>query len=212
MRTRKRILAVALALLFAVAAAGCGRSAGEEQEDPGQEPDQAAEEESVKTIKLYGDHPRTLTVPANPNAYWGTQERPVPRNQTEQVGHFWKVQVLDINPDAWSIVQAENIYNDPPQEGKQYVMARIKLSNIDIETREPYFDLKFRYLGNDGVGYSGSCGVIPDQLYDVPEMYPGGTTEANVCFSVPSEVISGGSIVVDGRYESRVFFAGVPKS
>jgi len=220
MKRGQVLLIVALVMVFSALVGFAGRlawakvaglrhSVAEKKMDSAQ----TTEDDADNTIVVYENGKRkVLTYPANPDAYWGTRERPVPLGKMEQAGHVWAIQILDVNPDAWPVIKAENMYNDPPEKGKQYVMIRFKIKSIWDDPREPYGDLKFKYLGNDGIAYAGSCGVIPDDLYDVPEMYPGAITEANECFVVPSHAISGGSIVVDAEYKTQVFFEGVPKS
>ncbi|HEY8347213.1 MAG TPA: hypothetical protein VIL07_08040 [Symbiobacteriaceae bacterium] len=142
----------------------------------------------------------------------GTRQNPVPIGTEVEVGPNWHVQLLEVNPDAWSVIQSENMFNTPPEEGKQYVMAKFKFSYAGAESGTPWVDLSLRYLGNDGNTYSsGDCGVIPQPYTDIGEQFPGASAEGNVCWAVPSSAISGGSIIVEETFsfeDTRVFFAG----
>lgn len=199
----------ALLLVFAVLAAGCGSLGGGKASDKAAGPSRAAGEASAS--KSTKDDAKAQAAPSV-----GARENPVPWGKPGRVKSEWEIQIQDINPDAWSVIQPVSSSNEPPQEGQQYVLARIKISYVGKDSGAPWSDLDFKYLGNDSLAYqaySRSCGEIPDPLKDVEEMFPGTTLEANVCFSVPSKAISGGLIIVDpGYWEDEVFFAGIPQS
>jgi|GEM_PF-2004232 len=164
---------------------------------------------------------RTITVgsakpaPAPVRAALGTRKNPVPIGTKAPVGQNWTVTVLEINPDAWSIIRAENMFNEPPAEGRQFVLVRVRVSYVGPKSGTPWLDLSFRYLGSDGNTYGGgmadSAGVIHRPLIDIGEQFPGASAEGNVSWSVPATAISGGAIIVEDPWmsaETRVFFAG----
>jgi len=78
-----------------------------------------------------------------------------------------EVTILEIVPDAWSIIEAENMFNEPPEEGYQYVMAKVQVSYIGEESGTPWVDLSLRYLGSDGNSYSEGVGVVPKAFSDI---------------------------------------------
>lgn len=146
----------------------------------------------------------------------GTRENPAPLGTEVKVGDNWRVAVVDIVEDAWPIIREENMFNEPPAEGHQFVMARLKFTYVGNESGTPWLDLMTGYLGANGVLYwrggDTSCGVIPDPIYDVDELFPGASAEANVCWSVPSSAVKGGLIAVEeflSSDDTRVFFEGV---
>ncbi|SDS28838.1 hypothetical protein [Jiangella sp. DSM 45060] len=47
-------------------------------------------------------------------------------------------------------------------------------------------DLTFQFVGSDSVTYSDYCGVIPNDLADVGELYEGGVAEGSICVAVPA--------------------------
>lgn len=179
-------------LVFAVLTAGCGSLIPKKASD--QAGDKAA------------DPARTAGETSNSKS---TQENPVPWGKPGIVKPGWEVQLKDINPDAYSVLEATNTYHDQP-EGEQYVLLRVQFSNVGEAPGDPGSELSFSFVGNDGTRHREGCGVIPDPSYDLPEMYPGATAEANVCFMVPSKAISGGSIRVKSYTRDEVFFAAGP--
>lgn len=146
----------------------------------------------------------------------GTRENPAPLGTEVKVGDNWRVAVVDIVEDAWPIIREENMFNEPPAEGHQFVMARLRFTYVGKESGTPWLHLMTGYLGANRVLYwrggDTSCGVIPDSIYDVDELFPGASVEANVCWSIPSGAVKGGLIAVEeflSSSDARVFFEGV---
>ncbi|SBW18969.1 hypothetical protein [Protofrankia symbiont of Coriaria ruscifolia] len=79
----------------------------------------------------------------------------------------------------------------------------------------PWVDLSIRFHGSGGntFGAGGEddyCGVVPDSLSDVSEMFPNAEASGNACGSVPTDQVQGGSWIVEESLSldsSRVFFA-----
>src|SRR5690625_2425653 len=88
--------------------------------------------------------------------------------------------------EAWTEVQAENQFNDPPEDGMEYWIVPLSVTYVGSETGLPWIDLTVQFVGDDARTYSDRCGVIPDDLMDVNELYEGGSAEGNVCRSVPA--------------------------
>jgi len=145
--------------------------------------------------------------PATPTI--GTRQNPIPIGTQARVGQEWNVTVLEINTNAWDIVRATNQFNDPPAQGHQFVMARVRVSYVGTETGLPWIDLDLRYLGADGNTYSSGIGVIPSRFDDIGEQFPRAVAEGYIGWSVPTTAITGGSIIIEElfRTETRVFFA-----
>lgn len=141
----------------------------------------------------------------------GTRENPIPIGQKAKIGSNWEITILEIVPDAWSIIEAENMFNEPPEEGYQYVMAKVQVSYIGEESGTPWVDLSLRYLGSDGNSYSEGVGVVPKAFSDIGEQFPGATAEGNVGWAVPVDAVRGGRIIVEESFsfeDTRVFFQG----
>ena len=96
-----------------------------------------------------------------------------------------ELRALEITADAWTLVLAENRFNDPPEQGNRFFMVRVEivvpsdaLQSVDVS------EYDFELIGDNRViyNYSDGCGVIPDELDR--EVFPGGSAEGNVCFEV----------------------------
>jgi len=146
-------------------------------------------------------------------AAFGTSQNPVPLATEVKVGPNWHITLLEITPDAWSIIKETNQFNDPPEEGHQFVMANIRFAYAGEESDTPWVSLNLKYLGSDGNTYDGSeCGVLPKDYYDIGEQFPGASAEGNAAWSVPSDAVVGGKIIIEETFSfesTRVFFEGV---
>jgi hypothetical protein len=115
-------------------------------------------------------------------------EEPIAVGEAGQVGDFL-VEVLDAQPDATDLVVASDFFNEPPEAGNQYYLARVRVTYTG-ETRDtPGFDLYFRATGESEVEYNtadNSCGWVPDNQASASELFPGGTVDYNVCWQVAS--------------------------
>ena len=93
---------------------------------------------------------------------------------------------MEITADPWSLILAENQFNDPPEQGNRFFMVRVEVANpsdalqaVDVGYRD------FEIIGDGRVvyTYSDRCGIIPDEFDR--EIFPGGRAEGNVCFEIP---------------------------
>lgn len=127
----------------------------------------------------------TPTGTAAPAAGAGlTRNNPVPFGRTLTVPPGWDITVVDVDWDAWPEVHAENMFNDPPEEGYRMVMVTVRAKNSQAgDEPDTIWDSDFEMVGSRNILYQTfdrSCGVIPDDLW--AEVFPGGTVQGNVCF------------------------------
>lgn len=123
----------------------------------------------------------------------GTREDPYPILTLVPLSDDWTVAVLDVTPDATQLVLDENMFNDPPEAGRQFFMARITATYEGSSSDEFDASYRFRAVGPLSVSYStfeDSCGVAPDEVTDA-EVFSGGTIEGNICWSIKSEDAAG---------------------
>ena len=115
----------------------------------------------------------------------GGRHNPIPLGQSKAVGD-WTIRVRSVTPDATSLVMAENSFNDPPARPNQFVLIRVdaRLSTRVAESTNFWTDLSLKVLGPKSLAYSQSeadCGVIPDDIFNAPEVFPGGIIQGNAC-------------------------------
>lgn len=185
---------------LAVALAGCGIS------DPDGE---GATVVSTPAQAAPGDN-----APAG-DAELGTRQNPVPAGTTVKVGD-WEVMLGPTNLNANDVVAAENQFNEPPAAGRQFVMVPVEVTYAGSDSGAAWIDLSIKFLGSGGNTFgSGAsqedyCGVIPNPMHSLGEMFPGAKGAANECVSVPADQIEGGAWIVEETLSfdnNRVFFA-----
>lgn len=105
----------------------------------------------------------------------------------------WEVKITDTTPDATEMVLAENQFNDPPAEGRQFFIATVEATftgeDTDEDSSQFWLDVTTNVVDDNNVTYSAMddyCGVIPDPLEDTNEVFAGGTVTGNLCWPVAS--------------------------
>ena len=71
---------------------------------------------------------------------------------------------------------------------------------MGIGTGTPAYDIRVEFVGWDHRTYSDRCGVIPDPLDNIGELYSDGSAAGNVCVAVPAGA--------DGLWTVRTGFGG----
>ena len=102
-----------------------------------------------------------------------------------------RVDILEVNRDAWPILQAENQFNDEPEIGMQMILITMRVSNLGIAGREQVRigESQFSLTGSLREVYKPfqlkvSCGVTPNEIGGRI-----GTDESltgNLCMQVPT--------------------------
>lgn len=129
--------------------------------------------------------------------------------------------------DAWAAIQAENEYNSPPVEGRQFLMMPLTIT-VDmpaIQTQfeegitsvdpasgvNPFWALQVKFVGNDGTSYGAGeddyCGVIPNDWMNMQSVFDTATLTGNVCVAVPSGLVEGGTWAVSNMVSDTLFIA-----
>jgi hypothetical protein len=142
----------------------------------------------------------------------GTRDAPVAAGETVRVGE-WDVTVLSAIPDATEAVLAENEFNDPPAEGRQFLMVEVSATYEGAESEEVFTGLTMTTVGDSAVAYTSfedTCGVVPGELDTFSEVFPGGTQVGNLCWHVLTEDAESLVLIVDNAFsfdEDRAYLA-----
>ena len=96
------------------------------------------------------------------------------------------VSLVSIVQDAWPLLEAENQFNDPPEEGRRFLLITLSVKNVSGGAEEVAVrETDFKIVGSEGLlltTFRHGCGVIPDELG--VSLFEGGETTGNVCFEV----------------------------
>lgn len=120
---------------------------------------------------------KTLSVP-------GSRANPLSIGQPVS-NEKWTV-VIGQPREAWSLIEAENLYNNPPEPGMEFWMVPVRAAYKGTATGNAAWEVFVKFVGSDNRTYEDGCGVISDPLTGVGELYPGGVAEGNVCVAVPA--------------------------
>lgn len=179
---RRNILAGLILILVAVFWAACGDD--DSTSDPNGTPGAVAPTEAPEAT----DAPEPTEAP-DPEDLGKSRDNPVPAGTSLLEPEGWELTVVGFTDDAFSLVEAENSFNDPPEAGYKMIIIRVRAKNVSADDPAD-FDASFalRLVGSENVGYSTferSCGVIPDSFSDLSSsVFAGGEVEANICFQV----------------------------
>lgn len=139
----------------------------------------------------------------------GTRSNPAPLGSVARIGD-WEISVVDVNEDAASIVIEENQFNDPPQAGFNFVIWNIEATYVGEESGNLWVDTTWKVVGSDGNTFNERCGVIPDDISDAGETFPGASVSGSECAAVEASQLDGASILVEASFsvdDDRTFFA-----
>ena len=127
---------------------------------------------------------------------FGTRDRPVPFGGRAVSDDGTVIMVVSANLDATGIVEDSYAYNSPPQRGKKYIFARIRVENHTMD-EDALSDVDSRAFGivtsSGAVEYEGlrsgnryECGNIPDDIQG-DSVFRGGYAQGHLCFKVPDD-------------------------
>ncbi|MBN1319921.1 MAG: hypothetical protein JXA87_03680 [Thermoleophilia bacterium] len=139
----------------------------------------------------------------------GGRRNPIPVGQEAQIGG-WNIKVLDATLDATQAVLDENMFNDPPEPGSQYLLVSIEATYLGAETSTFWVDMIYEFVGGEGAPFKPSAAVAPDSILDDGEVSANGTVSGNLLFTVASDQVAGGTLMIEQAFahdDTRVFFA-----
>lgn len=180
------------------AQAGAGRG-GRAQDEADAEPTTAPEPtaEATPTVEPEPSAEATSTaVPASEGTpapvendepvAEGTEENPIALGSTGAVGD-WEIRVTQFRRDATDDVLAADAANERPDQGEQYALVEVDLTNVG-DRQGDVTDLLFAVVGDAGEAYeAGSCGEVPEAL-DLEERVPAGEQRSgSLCFVIAEE-------------------------
>ena len=233
MRTKPLTTTMPMTLGIALLAAACGggpasgSGANIVEDDPAEveatdpaddaeaDPDGATEDtdDGAKETDMSSDATEAeATADADEEAL-GTRDNPLPVGTRIEMGD-WTLAVTEVTLDATEQVMAENEFNDPPVEGRQFVLFEVDAAYGGEESGTAWLDFSWAIVGSAGNTFGTAmedyCGVIPDSLDNTGETYPGGNVSGNVCVSVASDQVDGATIRIEETFsfdDTRAFYA-----
>lgn len=129
----------------------------------------------------------------------GSRENPYAVGDSFTLGD-WDLVVNSVTLDGTDNVMAENEFNDPPGDGRQFVLVNMDATYSGDESGMFWIDFSYSVVGAGGntfgSGMDDWCGSIPEDLTNANEQFPGSTESGNICMSVPSEQVDGSLLML----------------
>lgn len=125
----------------------------------------------------------------------GTRESPLPIGTEVDLGNGWRITIVaaDVGPDATATVVAANEFNEPPSDGKRYIVIDIAAAfdgSDDAATETPFFGFDLSVFGSDNVERSSTdtFAVAPEPVLDLmSELAAGGVATGNIVMEVGAD-------------------------
>jgi hypothetical protein len=175
--------------------------------DPGDEAAPSPSEDRTTTTRP----PRTTTTrPATTTTTapeGGTRENPFPVGTPLVTSDGVELVIAGVDLDAAAAIAAENMFNDEAPAGMRYVIVNIAVVNSSDEPIRPSWEIRVNAIGSQNRVHESCRAVLPNDLMNAPQLYPGGSASGNECVVVPQEEIDDGSLLlmVAPRFGDPVF-------
>ena len=158
------------------------------------------------SVKLASNYP---TEDSSPTLAGKSRNTPIPFGETGVTDDGLTLSVIDVIENAEQMILEENQFNDPPPDGHQFILVKVRVKNDTSETQR-YSSSGLKVVGQSNVEYDGhGCGVVPDAFDSSRNMFEGGELTGNICFNVESSDVDSLVMYDSNAYDSSdwVFFA-----
>mgnify|MGYP001162359825 CR=1 FL=1 len=177
------VRALQLLVILALVASGCGSSASSEI-DALQKKIEELEERQEVTSEIAAAPTSTAAAPTGQLV--GSRSQPVPIGDGKTLGYGWSLAISGVTYDAAEEILAENMFNDSPELGRQFVLVDLMLAyNGYQDPKSPLLEVSFNAVGQSNVAYGSlGCGVLPNELDRSLDVFSGGSVSGQICFDV----------------------------
>lgn len=128
-------------------------------------------------------------------------------------GSVWSAQVTGPGRDITDEVGEENMFNDPAVEGNIFYGIPFELTLIEA-SKEPLasiFNISWDLFGPSSLkiftGLSSTCGVVPNELDSMSEVFVDGSVSGLLCFSIPQADVDAGPMLSTSQDSARLYLA-----
>lgn len=137
----------------------------------------------------------------------GSLEDPVPAGQAYILG-LYEIEVRAVNRDASQLLREHEAGNPAPPDGRQHLIVEIAIrftdrAGLGNPASVPFFVSDGTARWND---FEAACGVVPDSVLGSGLLEAGDEVVANVCFTVPSDVVPNLRFGTEG-FDGPLYFA-----
>jgi hypothetical protein len=126
--------------------------------------------------------PSADEVAGAPAGITGDRTTPVPAGQIADAGNGWRLQVLEVVPDATAQVAAASEFNDPAPAGSQFTLVKVAMGYFGTDDPQSLFLPTITGVGPSNAELDTSCGTVPQPLDLFVDAFAGGVAVGNLCF------------------------------
>ncbi len=153
-------------------------------------------------VATTGDLPTTTTSDTAPAGSPGqTQAKSTRVHQEAQVGD-WNVVVVSVTWNADTVVANHSEFNDPPEDGHQYVLVKVQATRTGEGSASFITDVYCTFLGSGGDVFDAVPQDIPDAIREAEDVETGSTLTGYMVFQVSSDQVNGGQLVMEAASSS----------
>lgn len=146
---------------------------------------------------------------AEPVAEIGTRSNPAPAGTTVEMtdnsGPIWQITMGAAAINANDIIAGENMFNDAPDAGFQYMMVPVTFTYVGSQSGTPWLDVDIAYVSAAGTTHEQEYVVAPNPINDIAELYTGGTATGHLVVMVPSTDVELGSWAISPTFGEKFF-------
>lgn len=127
----------------------------------------------------------------------GTRKNPYPIGSAVTDGD-WTVTINSVTLNANDAITAENMFNDAPADGTQYLMVNLTATYNGAEADGMMPMLTLEYVTADGNTINSYDAMIvpPEQFDSLSTLYEGASTTGNLAFAVPAATAGDGVLAL----------------
>lgn len=205
---KKLLAALACGALLTLSACGSSEEASNDDVTTKEKVTEEVKKEEKKETKESSKGSRSNPIAFNESATFKDIIHSSDSSKFEEFKADVEISILEVirGDQAYQILKAENQFNEPAPEGKEWVLVKVKGKVVDSETEDhPYalYDMKFQLVSNSGKVYQGDqSAVTPNGLHH--ELFKGAEGEGYI-----SEVVDIGDdfkIQYDTVLGKKIFF------
>ena len=141
------------------------------------------------TLNSSGTNPEGSTPSSSgeiPTGITGTRDAPVPAGQIADIGGDWRLQVLDVIPDASAQMAAADEFFQPAPAGSTYMLVKLALGYFGTEDPKTGFEPDLAVFGTSSTALDDFCLVtVPGEVDLFNYIFSGGVVTGNACFIAP---------------------------
>ena len=109
----------------------------------------------------------------------------------------WKVVVVSVTWNADTVVANHSEFNDPPEDGHQYVLVKVQATRTGEGPASFISDVYCTFLGSGGDVFDAVPQDIPDAIREAEDVETGSTLTGYMVFQVSSDQVNGGQLVME---------------